>query len=544
MENLIYAVPGAGVLALLYAYIKASWVKKQDAGTEEMQEIAAAIQEGAMAFIAREYKVLSGFVVVVAAILAVANMGGEVRNGATATPIIAFSFVCGAVASALAGYFGMRVATNANVRTTAAARIGITPALNVAFSGGAVMGMSVVGLAVIGLGGLYILYTQVLGFNLATTINALAGFSMGASSIALFARVGGGIYTKAADVGADLVGKVEAGIPEDHPLNPATIADNVGDNVGDVAGMGADLYESYYGSILATIALGAAAAFTIAGVSNEVSTALAFKLAAAPMALAGLGIFCSIIGIFTVKAKENATFAQLLKGLHKGVYVASALIILGGFGILAFYITVVNLGAGRSVIINLTYPMFGSLFAAFWLKEHLPARSWAWMLAGFSGLLIFLGIDFQEGINFYDLLGIAGAIAAGIVVVLIRQLRHSEHTATIYSSQCFASAMFAAWPAVGPTLSLPGNAMLLMALAATIVAIGQLAMTHAYRTLSVARGSSIQMLLPITTAIGGFIFFNERFSGIELLGAALTLLATWQIIRSPAPTVGPARSCS
>lgn len=253
-------------------------------------------------------------------------------------------------------------------------------------------------------------------------------------------------------------------------------------------------------------------------------------------------LFRGMVGLLVVAALFQGRGLQLTHLFTKPLLIARGL--LGGFGILAFYITVVNLGAGRSVIINLTYPMFGSLFAAFWLKEHLPARSWAWMLAGFSGLLIFLGIDFQEGINFYDLLGIAGAIAAGIVVVLIRQLRHSEHTATIYSSQCFASAMFAAWPAVGPTLSLPGNAMLLMALAATIVAIGQLAMTHAYRTLSVARGSSIQMLLPITTAIGGFIFFNERFSGIELLGAALTLLATWQIIRSPAPTVGPARSCS
>lgn len=253
-------------------------------------------------------------------------------------------------------------------------------------------------------------------------------------------------------------------------------------------------------------------------------------------------LFRGVVGLLVVAALFQGRGLQFTHLFTKPLLIARGL--LGGFGILAFYITVVHLGAGRSVIINLTYPMFGSLFAAFWLKEHLPARSWAWMLAGFTGLLIFLGIDFQEGMNFYDLLGIAGAIAAGIIVVLIRQLRHSEHTATIYSSQCFASAMFAAWPAVVPTLSLPGNAILLMVLAAAIVAIGQLAMTHAYRTLSVARGSSIQMLLPITTAIGGFFFFNERFSAIELLGAALTLLATWQIIRSPAPTVISAPSPS
>ncbi|RLB47547.1 MAG: sodium-translocating pyrophosphatase, partial [Deltaproteobacteria bacterium] len=249
-----------------------------------------------MAFLAREYKVLAGFVVVVAGILAAANMGGAVRSGATATPVIALAFVCGAVASGLAGYFGMRVATNANVRTTAAARIGIAPALKVAFSGGAVMGMSVVGLAVIGLGGLYIIFTQVFGFNLATTVNALAGFSMGASSIALFARVGGGIYTKAADVGADLVGKVEAGLPEDDPRNPAVIADNVGDNVGDVAGMGADLFESYIGAIIGAMVLGLGFSATQGGDINPVIL---------PMIIAAAGIIASMLGTFVVNTKEG-----------------------------------------------------------------------------------------------------------------------------------------------------------------------------------------------------------------------------------------------
>ncbi|HJK94963.1 MAG TPA: sodium/proton-translocating pyrophosphatase, partial [Polyangiaceae bacterium LLY-WYZ-15_(1-7)] len=219
MEQLIYAAPAAGVLALLFAVFKASWVKKQDAGDDNMKEIASQIQEGAMAFLRAEYRVLAIFVVVVAGILAAANMDADGRS-----PLIAVSFVIGALASAAAGWAGMRVATNANVRTTAAARDGLPPALDVAFSGGAVMGMTVVGLAVIGLGGLYIAYTMGIfdaEAQLGTAINVLTGFSMGASSIALFARVGGGIYTKAADVGADLVGKVESGLPEDDPRNPA-----------------------------------------------------------------------------------------------------------------------------------------------------------------------------------------------------------------------------------------------------------------------------------------------------------------------------------
>jgi len=298
MENLIYAAPAAGVLALIFAYIKANWVSKQDAGTDVMKEIAGRIQEGAMAFLAREYKVLAVFVVVVAGILAIANMSGDVQaNGAISTPIIAASFVAGAIASALAGYFGMKVATNANVRTTAAARDGIAPALNVAFSGGAVMGMSVVGLALIGLGGLFVAYwTGVFAGDLKTTVNALAGFSMGASSIALFARVGGGIYTKAADVGADLVGKVEAGLPEDDPRNPAVIADNVGDNVGDVAGMGADLFESYVGAIIGAMVLGLGFSATQSGNTGAVIM---------PLVIAAAGVIASMLGTLVVRTKEG-----------------------------------------------------------------------------------------------------------------------------------------------------------------------------------------------------------------------------------------------
>ena len=240
MDNLIYAMPAMGIVALLYVAWKSAWVSKQEVGTEKMARIADNIAVGAMAFLKAEYKVLAIFVVAVAALLAFKG-----ASEANSSPLVALSFVVGAVCSALAGYLGMRVATKANVRTTNAARTSLGKALEVAFGGGSVMGLGVVGLGVLGLSLLFILYANLFGLQdenqVATVLNVLAGFSLGASSIALFARVGGGIYTKAADVGADLVGKVEAGIPEDHPLNPATIADNVGDNVGDVAGMGADL---------------------------------------------------------------------------------------------------------------------------------------------------------------------------------------------------------------------------------------------------------------------------------------------------------------
>jgi len=237
--NLFFIIPALGVIALLFALWKSSWVNKQDPGNERMQEIGAAVREGAMAFLAREYKVLFVFVIAVAALLA----WGNASEG---TSMVALSFVIGAFCSGLAGYFGMKVATRANHRTTQAARESLNSALSVAFAGGSVMGMSVVGLGVLGLSLLFWFYGGLdKAADLSRIMTILSGFAMGASSIALFARVGGGIYTKAADVGADLVGKVEAGIPEDDPRNPATIADNVGDNVGDVAGMGADLFESY-----------------------------------------------------------------------------------------------------------------------------------------------------------------------------------------------------------------------------------------------------------------------------------------------------------
>ena len=286
MENLFYLIPVSGIAAMIFALWKSNWISKQNPGNEKMQEIGLAVREGATAFIKREYKVLTIFVLVVAALLYWVNLGNE-------TPEVALSFVVGALCSALAGAFGMRVATLANHRTTEAARTGLSPALNVAFSGGAVMGMNVVGLGILGLFTLFWYYGGLTSDaeGLSRIMTLVSGFAMGASSIALFARVGGGIYTKAADVGADLVGKVEAGIPEDDPRNPATIADNVGDNVGDVAGMGADLFESYVGSIIGAMVLAAAAGNT--------------TLVYLPLFIAASGIFVSILGTFFVRTKEG-----------------------------------------------------------------------------------------------------------------------------------------------------------------------------------------------------------------------------------------------
>jgi K(+)-stimulated pyrophosphate-energized sodium pump len=304
MENIVYILPLFGVVSLLYVAWKSAWVNKQEVGTEKMAKIAGHIQKGAMAFLSAEYKVLAIFVVAVAVLLAFkGNYEVDSMGLPTSSPLVALSFIVGAICSGLAGYLGMVVATKANVRTTNAARTSIGKALEVAFGGGSVMGMGVVGLGVLGLSGLFLVYSEFIGdtWNINRVLNVLAGFSLGASSIALFARVGGGIYTKAADVGADLVGKVEAGIPEDHPLNPATIADNVGDNVGDVAGMGADLFESYVGSIIGTMVLGAAFVTLpeFAGKFNGLGAVLL------PMTLAAVGIIVSIIGTFFVKVKDG-----------------------------------------------------------------------------------------------------------------------------------------------------------------------------------------------------------------------------------------------
>lgn len=311
-----YLIPVFGFLALIFTVIRSAWVKKQDAGNERMTRIAGYIADGAMAFLKAEYQVLAVFVVVIAVLL-----GWMGSRSADSSWLIAFSFVLGAFCSGLAGFLGMRIATQANVRTTQAARTSIGSALQVAFSGGSVMGLGVVGLGVLGLSLLLIFYSS-LGWDFNRIVTVITGFSFGASSIALFARVGGGIYTKAADIGADLVGKVEAGIPEDHPLNPATIGDNVGDNVGDVAGMGADLFESYVGSIVGTMVLGAA---LIGSAGFEMNNEFGgLNAALLPLLLAGVGIVTSIIGTFFVRVKEGG---DPQKALNRGELVASVLML-------------------------------------------------------------------------------------------------------------------------------------------------------------------------------------------------------------------------
>jgi K(+)-stimulated pyrophosphate-energized sodium pump len=295
MEALIPYLWAFGIVGLIYVFVKNAWVSKQEVGDEKMARIAKNIADGAMSFLKAEYKILSVFVAAVAVLLFFKGQNEAGSNG-----LVAVSFIVGAICSALAGFIGMRVATKANVRTTNAARTSLPKALEVAFAGGSVMGLGVVGLGVAGLGILFTVYSAQ-GWGIDEVLNVLSGFSLGASSIALFARVGGGIYTKAADVGADLVGKVEAGIPEDHPLNPATIADNVGDNVGDVAGMGADLFESYVGSIIGTMVLGAA----FAAVPDFASSFNGLGAVYLPLALAAAGIIMSIIGTFFVRVKEG-----------------------------------------------------------------------------------------------------------------------------------------------------------------------------------------------------------------------------------------------
>lgn len=325
VNSIIYLIPVAGVLALLYTFFKTSWVSKQEVGTERMERISNSISAGAMAFLNAEYKVLSIFVLVVALLLAFS------ADPAISSWMISISFVIGAFCSGLAGFIGMKVATKANVRTTQAARTSLGKGLEVAFAGGSVMGLGVVGLGVLGLSLLFILFGQLFGLEGADAVNkvlaVVTGFSFGASSIALFARVGGGIYTKAADVGADLVGKVEAGIPEDHPLNPATIADNVGDNVGDVAGMGADLFESYVGSIISTMVLGAAF-MAIPGWSDNFNGLSAVLL---PLVLAGTGILTSIMGTFFVRVKEGG---NPQKALNIGEFASAFVMLIASFFII------------------------------------------------------------------------------------------------------------------------------------------------------------------------------------------------------------------
>ncbi|MBO9572197.1 MAG: sodium-translocating pyrophosphatase [Chitinophagaceae bacterium] len=333
MDNLIYLVPVMGAIGLLYTFIKFNWVSKQDAGNERMKEISTYIADGAMAFLKAEWKILTYFVVIAGVLLAF--MGTRNPNSHWG---IAIAFIIGAFFSALAGYIGMRIATKANVRTAQAARTSLKKALAVSFTGGSVMGLGVAGLAVLGLGGLFIILKMIFApdsavdsVEMVRTIEVLTGFSLGAESIALFARVGGGIYTKAADVGADLVGKVEAGIPEDDPRNPATIADNVGDNVGDVAGMGADLFGSYVATVLATMVLGQE--------TQSVDNFGGLAPILLPMMIAGVGILFSIIGTLFVRISDAAGIntSNVQKALNMGNWGSIILTALACVG-LVYYI--------------------------------------------------------------------------------------------------------------------------------------------------------------------------------------------------------------
>jgi K(+)-stimulated pyrophosphate-energized sodium pump len=369
----IYLVPALGVLGLIVMAIKSAWVGKQDAGDAKMQELAGYIADGAMAFLKAEWRVLSIFVVITAALLAYSGTIHEVNGRAIHSHwLIAAAFVIGAVFSATAGYIGMKVATKANVRTTQAARTSLKQALKVSFTGGTVMGLGVAGLAVLGLGGLFIVFLAVfagLGANqVRTAIEVLTGFSLGAESIALFSRVGGGIYTKAADVGADLVGKVEAGIPEDDVRNPATIADNVGDNVGDVAGMGADLFGSYVATILATMVLGQEIKVTdnFGGLSPILL----------PMVVCGLGLVFSIVGTFFVRISDEKSSVQ----------------------------NALNLGNWSSIVLT----VIAAYFAVMWM---LP-----------EGQLTLRSISFTK-------MGVFGAIVVGSVVGAIMSFVTEYYTA-------------------------------------------------------------------------------------------------------------------
>lgn len=375
LSPLYWLGPVGAISALGAAFAFSRGVMANSEGEGEMVEIAQAVRDGAMAYLTRQYKVVAlVFVALVAVLFVLSTQGTQAWQTAIGVPVAGlFSGLC--------GWFGMKMATNASARTAYAAKQSLNDGLKVAFRAGAVMGLVVVGFALLDISAWFFLYTQGIvplpeGDALVGMTTIMLSYGMGASTQALFARVGGGIYTKAADVGADLVGKVEAGIPEDDARNPATIADNVGDNVGDVAGMGADLYESYYGSILATMAIGAAAALAGAGSLGE---GVGLKLAIAPLALAGFGVLASLIGVFVVKAEENASFNKLLKSLHMGVWAASAIIVVASWFLLknVFAGTEISSGGVWGAIVT---GLLGGLVIAWFTEyytsyEHKPTQS-------------------------------------------------------------------------------------------------------------------------------------------------------------------------
>tara|TARA_Y100000588_G_scaffold390277_1_gene495276 strand:- start:595 stop:2661 length:2067 start_codon:yes stop_codon:yes gene_type:complete len=407
--DILYLALGAGLIGLVFAVVSARQLMTEDEGDETMRSIGVSIQEGAAAFLKREYTFLAGFVVVVTAVLVVfidydaldklPDKGGELTD----LPRTGISYLLGAVASATAGYIGMYVAVRANVRTAAKARIGLNPALRVAFSSGAVMGVTVTGLSLLFISLLYLIFQNV---------SPLTGFAFGASSIALFARVGGGIFTKAADVGADLVGKVEAGIPEDDPRNPATIADNVGDNVGDVAGMGADLFESYTGSIVATVSLGAIAVVGAGenGVfESDAITQYSSDAFILPFGVMAVGIIASIIGTFLVRANENANMGQLLWALRTGIFGASAIALVGtailvlalDVDFVLFFVVLVGLIAGQVI---------GTVTEYYTAYEFSPTKKLAGQAETGAGTLVIGGLGLGMLSTAVPLLTIVAAI--------------------------------------------------------------------------------------------------------------------------------------
>ena len=393
LSPLYWLGPVGAISALGAAFAFSRGVMANSEGEGEMVEIAQAVRDGAMAYLTRQYKVVSMvFVVLVAVLIVLSTQGTQAWQTAIGVPVAGlFSGLC--------GWFGMKMATNASARTAFAAKQSLNDGLKVAFRAGAVMGLVVVGFALLDISAWFFLYTQGIiplpeGDALVGMTTIMLSYGMGASTQALFARVGGGIYTKAADVGADLVGKVEAGIPEDDARNPATIADNVGDNVGDVAGMGADLYESYYGSILATMAIGAAAALAGAGSLGE---GVGLKLAIAPLALAGFGVLASLIGVFVVKAEENASFNKLLKSLHMGVWAASAIIVVASWFLLqnVFSGTEISSGGVWGAIVT---GLLGGLVIAWFTEyytsyEHKPTQSIAEQAQTGPATVIIAGIS-------------------------------------------------------------------------------------------------------------------------------------------------------
>ena len=375
LSPLYWLGPVGAISALGAAFAFSRGVMANSEGEGEMVEIAQAVRDGAMAYLTRQYKVVAlVFVALVAVLFVLSTQGTQAWQTAIGVPVAGlFSGLC--------GWFGMKMATNASARTAYAAKQSLNDGLKVAFRAGAVMGLVVVGFALLDISAWFFLYTQGIvplpeGDALVGMTTIMLSYGMGASTQALFARVGGGIYTKAADVGADLVGKVEAGIPEDDARNPATIADNVGDNVGDVAGMGADLYESYYGSILATMAIGAAAALAGAGSLGE---GVGLKLAIAPLALAGFGVLASLIGVFVVKAEENASFNKLLKSLHMGVWAASAIIVVASWFLLQNVFAgteISSAGVWGAIVTGLLGGLVIAWFTEYYTSyEHKPTQS-------------------------------------------------------------------------------------------------------------------------------------------------------------------------